>query len=194
MQTRVKQVLKNYPGVHAKFAGTLFINRTLFQELVIVMAVALLLLYFILASQFESVIQPLIVFIEIPIDIAGALLLLWLTGNSLNLMSMIGMVVMTGIIINDSILKIDTINRLVREGHSIVDAIHLGGKRRLKPIIMTSATTILAMIPFLWGHDMGSRLQQPLAWAIIGGMTIGTFVSLYFIPLAYYYLMRGKKL
>ena len=193
MQQRVKNILKKYPQVHVKFAGSLFSNRTLFIELMVVLGVALLLLYFILASQFESIWQPLIVFVEIPIDIAGALLLLWATGNSLNLMSMIGLVVMTGIIINDSILKIDTINGLVKSGHKIIDAIHIGGRRRLKPIIMTSATTILAMIPFLWGSDMGSRLQQPLAWAIIGGMTIGTFVSLYFIPLAYYYLMRGKE-
>ncbi len=191
MQNQVKQVLKNYPDVHEKFTGTLFSNRTLFKELVIVLVVALLLLYFILASQFESVLQPFIVFIEIPIDIAGALLLLWLTGNSLNLMSMIGIVVMTGIIINDSILKIDTINGLVRRGYPVPEAIHIGGKRRLKPIIMTSATTILAMVPFLWGHDMGSRLQQPLAWTIIGGMTIGTFVSLYFVPLCYYYLNKS---
>ena len=189
---KVNQIVKKYPELHVKYTGQLYANRTLFRELLVVLVVALLLLYFILASQFESILQPFIVFIEIPIDIAGALLLLWLTGNSINIMSMIGIVVMTGIIINDSILKIDTINRLVREGHKVVDAIHIAGRKRLKPIIMTSATTILAMIPFLWGNDMGSRLQQPLAYAIIGGMTIGTFVSLYFIPLGYFYLMRKK--
>ncbi len=188
----INQIIKQEPDLHVKYTGQLFSNRTLFKELMIVMVVALLLLYFILASQFESILQPFIVFIEIPIDIAGALLLLWITGNSLNIMSMIGLVVMTGIIINDSILKIDTINRLVREGHKVVDAIHMAGRKRLKPIIMTSATTILAMIPFLWGDDMGSRLQEPLAWAIIGGMTIGTFVSLFFIPLAYYYMNKSK--
>jgi multidrug efflux pump subunit AcrB len=193
VQEDVRQVLKAYPNVHVQFAGSLFANRALFKELIVVLVVALLLLYFILASQFESVLQPFIVFIEIPIDIAGALLVLWVSGNSMNLMSMIGIVVMTGIIINDSILKIDTINGLVRSGRPVLEAIHIGGRRRLKPIIMTSATTILAMVPFLWGHDMGSRLQQPLAWAIIGGMTIGTFVSLYFVPLAYYYLNRKKK-
>jgi len=191
---KIDGVVKKYPNMHVKYAGQLFSNRTLFKELLIVLIVALLLLYFILASQFESILQPFIVFIEIPIDIAGALLLLWITGNSLNIMSMIGLVVMMGIIINDSILKIDTINRLVREGYKVVDAIHMGGRKRLKPIIMTSATTILAMIPFLWGSDMGSRLQQPLAWTIIGGMTIGTFVSLFFIPLAYYYMHRVTKL
>ncbi len=189
----VRQIIKHHPEMHVKFTGQLFENRTLFKELLVVMAVALLLLYFILASQFESILQPFIVFIEIPIDIAGALIILWLTGSSINIMSMIGIVVMTGIIINDSILKIDTINHLIHDGYSVLEAIHMAGKRRLKPIIMTSATTILAMIPFLWGSDMGSLLQKPLALTIIGGMTIGTFVSLYFIPLAYYYLYKFSR-
>lgn len=193
VQEKVTSVLKKYPKVHFRFSGTLYSNRVLFKELMIVLVVAVLLLYFILAAQFESVTQPLIVFIEIPIDIAAALILLWLTGNSINLMSLIGLVVMTGIIINDSILKIDTMNRLYREGYDVLSAIHEGGRRRLKPIIMTSATTILAMVPLLWGNDMGSKLQQPLTFAILGGMTVGTFVSLYFIPLAYYYTRRQKS-
>ena len=189
-----KDILKSHPHIKMEVAGSLIQNKALFMELLVILLVSLLLLYFILAAQFESLLQPFIVLIEIPIDIAGALLLLWITGNSLNLMAFIGLIVMTGIIINDSILKIDTINRLVKEGYSIMDAIHLGGKRRLKPIIMTSATTVLAMVPFLFGNDMGSRLQQPLAWAIIGGMSIGTLVSLYFIPLCYYYMMRKNNI
>jgi multidrug efflux pump subunit AcrB len=108
-------------------------------------------------------------------------------------MAFIGIIVMIGIIINDSILKIDTINRLLKSGNNLMDAIHLGGKRRLKPIIMTSITTILAMVPFLFGNDLGSTLQKPLAWSIIGGMAIGTFISLYFIPICYYYLMKNRK-
>ncbi len=187
-------ILKSYPHIKIEVAGSLMQNKTLFMELLIILFISLLLLYFILAAQFESLLQPFIVLIEIPIDIAGALILLWLTGNSLNLMAFIGLIVMTGIIINDSILKIDTINKFVKKGYSIMEAIHLGGKTRLKPIIMTSATTILAMIPFLFGNDMGSRLQQPLAWSIIGGMTIGTLVSLYFIPLCYYYMMRKRNI
>ena len=131
--------------------------------------------------------------LEIPIDIAGALLLLKLFGGTINLMSMIGIVVMSGIIINDSILKIDTINRLYRSGMELKEAIYTGGCRRLKPIIMTSLTTILAMIPFLFGTDIGSELQKPLALTVIGGMTLGTIVSLYFIPLAYWYLNRHRE-
>ena len=189
----ISNVLKKYPDYHAQFAGSIYTNKSLFNELIVVMLVAILLLYFILASQFESVLTPFIVFIEIPIDIAGALLLLWITGNSLNIMSMIGLVVMSGIIINDSILKIDTINRYVNQGIKVTEAIHIAGRKRLKPIIMTSATTILAMVPFLWGSDIGTKLQQPLAIAIIGGMFIGTFVSLFFIPLSYYFITPKNK-
>ena len=99
---------------------------------------------------------------------------------------------MGGIIVNDSILKIDTINRLRLEGYGVMEAISIGGLRRLKPIIMTSLTTMLAMIPILFGSDIGSELQQPLAWTTIGGMTIGTIVSLFVIPLLYWAFYHKK--
>ena len=173
-------------------SGNYFTNQRLFYELLIVLAISMLLLYFILAAQFESLKQPLIVLLEIPIDIAGALFVLKMGGASVNIMSMIGIVVMSGIIINDSILKIDTINRLRKEGLSVDDAIHKAGFRRLKPIIMTSITTILALVPFLFGDSMGNLLQRPLALAIIGGMTVGTIISLYFIPMMYQILVKSE--
>lgn len=188
----IDEITDRYSDVSVKYTGSIFSNRDLFNELIIVLIISILLLYFILASQFESVWQPFIVFIEIPIDIAGAVFLLLLTGNSINIMSIIGIIVMIGIIINDSILKIDTINNLIAEGLSLDDAIKVGGNRRLKPIVMTSITTIMAMIPFLWGDDMGTELQKPLAYAVIGGMTIGTFVSLYFIPILYKLTYKGQ--
>jgi multidrug efflux pump subunit AcrB len=130
------------------------------------------------------------VLLEVPIDIFGALLFLKLFGGSINLMSLIGIVVMSGIVINDSILKVDTINKLHSNGSPLLKALLIGGRRRLKPILMTSLTTILALIPFLFIEGMGSDLQKPLALAVIGGMLVGTAVSLYFVPLGYYYLMR----
>jgi multidrug efflux pump subunit AcrB len=112
-------------------------------------------------------------------------------------MSAIGIIVMCGIIINDSILKIDTINHLRREGMSLDDAVHTAGERRLKAIVLTSLTTILAVTPLLFTHDMGAELQQPFAYVIIGGMIVGTVVSLFLIPLAYrtiYKIIRTKSL
>jgi multidrug efflux pump subunit AcrB len=147
-------------------------------------------LYFILAAQFESLLQPLIVLLEIPIDIAGALFLLWIFGGSLNIMSGIGIIIMCGVIINDSILKVDTINQLHRKGLPLLMAIKQGGKMRLGSILMTATTTIFAVLPFFWGSDIGSTLQQPLSLALIGGMVVGTLVSLFFLPLVYWAIYR----
>ncbi len=119
-------------------------------ELVVILLVSILLMYFILSSQFENFLQPLIVLIEIPIDIAFALILLWATGHTLNLMSAIGLIVSSGIIINDSILKLDMINELRKQGIPLMEAIHTAGVKRLRAIIMTSLTTILAMVPLLF--------------------------------------------
>jgi len=103
-------------------------------------------------------------------------------------MAVIGIIVMCGVIINDSILKIHTINLLQKQGFSTQDAIKKGGRLRIKPILMTSLTTILALLPFLCISGLGATLQKPLALTVIGGMIIGTFISLYFIPILYSYL------
>lgn len=183
--------------LQASFVGSYFSSRMMIGELVMVLVVALLLLYFILAAQFESIIQPMIILVEVVVDVALVLFAVWVVGESLNIMSMIGMVVMCGIIINDSILKVDTINRIYRsvsqpQKHTLLKAIMVAGHRRLMPIVMTSLTTILAIAPFLHRGDMGSALQFPLSFAIIVGMMVGTMVSLFFVPLVYYMLYRKR--
>ncbi|MFT3737651.1 MAG: efflux RND transporter permease subunit [Breznakibacter sp.] len=188
-----QQLFQKY-GLDASFSGSWFSSRILIKELFIVLLISILLLYFILAAQFESLSQPLILLIEVPIDIAGALILLYFCGGTLNIMSMIGLVVMSGVIVNDSILKIDTINQLRRTGMPLMQAIEEGGRMRLNSIIMTSLTSILALVPVLWGTDIGSILQRPLAITVITGMVLGTLVSLYFIPICYYYLYRKSQL
>lgn len=188
----VKDVVSDNDDFEVSFTGSYFSNKETTKQLVIVLIVSLLLLYFILASQFESLIQPLIIMSEIVVDIFGALFLLWICGSSINIMSMIGMVVMCGIVINDSILKVDTINKLRRGGYSTLRAVLMGGRRRLKPIIMTSLTTILAIVPFLFAGGMGNDLQRPLSLALIGGMIIGTLVSVFFIPLFYYHIYKER--
>lgn len=172
------------------FSGRFFANERMMHEMVIILIVSLLLMYFILASQFESFLQPLIVLTEIPIDIAGALVILYICGHTLNLMSAIGIIITCGIVINDSILKIEVINQLRKEGMPLMQAIHEAGHRRLRAIVMTSLTTVLGMVPLLFTKDMGSELQSPLAIAMIGAMVIGTIVSLFMIPLAYWAIYR----
>jgi multidrug efflux pump subunit AcrB len=108
-------------------------------------------------------------------------------------MSAIGIIVTCGIVVNDSILKIDSINELRKVGTPLMQAIHTAGIRRLRPIVMTSLTTIMAMVPLLFSSDMGSELQRPLAIAMIGSMLLGTLVSLFIIPLIYWFIYRRKE-
>jgi len=175
------------------FSGSFFSNQKMLSELVVILFISIMLMYFILAAQFESFKQPLIVLIELPIDVAGALVILWLCGHTLNLMSAIGIVVTCGIIINDSILKIDLINELRTSGMPLLEAIHEGGRRRLRPIIMTSLTSVFGMLPLLFSFDIGSELQKPLAIAMISAMFIGTVVSLFVVPLIYWFIYRKEE-
>ncbi|MCS5490454.1 efflux RND transporter permease subunit [Algoriphagus limi] len=183
--------------------GQYFKDKENIQQLIGILLVSVLLLYFILAAQFESFIQPLIVVLTLPLGISGALLVILLAGASLNVMSAIGLVVMLGIMVNDAILKIDTINRLRKEyvespevsaKEALEMAIHRAGQIRLKPILMTSITTILALIPIIFSSGLGADLQRPLVYSVIGGLTIGTLTALYFVPLAYWFFVSKKKL
>lgn len=193
LMDKINRVVRENDDFDVSYSGAYFSNRTMIEELIIVLTVALLLLYFILAAQFESLLQPFIILSEIVVDIFGAILVLWLLGSSINLMSLIGIIVMCGIVINDSILKVDTINKLRKSGYSLLRAIMVGGSRRIKPILMTSLTTILAVAPFLYRGDMGSDLQYPLSVALIGGMVIGTFVSVFYVPVFYYAIYHRKN-
>ena len=176
-----------------EFSGTFFSNKKMISEMMIILIVSILLMFFILAAQFENFTQPLIVLFEIPIDITAALGLLIICGHSLNLMSAIGIVVTSGIIINDSILKVDIMNQLRKEGMSLMEAIHEAGRRRLKAILMTSLTSIVCMLPLLFTSDLGSQLEKPLALATIGGMLMGTPVSLFVVPLLYWWIYRKEE-
>ncbi len=179
------------PNVDISFSGAFYGNQKMISQLIIILFISLMLMYFILCAQFESFLQPLVVLAEIPIDTAFALVVIWLTGHTLNLMSGIGIIVSCGIIVNDSIIKIDTINELRKSGMPTMQAIHTAGSRRLRAIIMTSLTTIGAMLPILFTSDMGSEMQQPLAIAMIATMVIGTLVSLFVIPLIYKIVTRN---
>ena len=187
---KADEAIRSDASWEAVFGGSFFSNQQMLGELVVILLVSMLLMYFILSSQFESFLQPLIVLAEIPIDIGFALVLLWLTGHTLNLMSAIGLIVTSGIIINDSILKLDMINELRKQGIPLMEAIHTAGVKRLRAIIMTSLTTIFAMVPLLFSFDLGSELQKPLALAMIGTMVIGVLVSLFIIPLVYWVIYR----
>lgn len=180
------------------FEGRYFDDMKNLKQLALVLVISLALLYFILAAQFESMVQPIIILLTLPLGITGSLIVLYITGTSLNIMSAIGIIVMLGIMVNDAILKVDTINRLVRESptkdkFAVAKAIHAAGEMRLKPILMTSLTTILALTPVLFSGGLGADLQRPLVYSVIGGLTMGTLTAIYFIPLAYFFISGNRR-
>jgi len=180
--------------VETRVTGSYFENEALVGDMAFILAVSVLLLYFILAAQFESLVQPLFILVELPVAICGTVLLLHVGGAGLNIMSMIGIVVMSGLIINDSILKIDAINQLRRRGVPLMEAIFEGGHKRIRPIIMIALTSIGALLPTLFMDDLGSELQKPLVLALIGGMVVGLFVSLFFVPVVYWFIYKKENL
>lgn len=189
----VKKICRDNGNFEVSFTGAYFTNAEMIRQMAIVLLIALAMLFLILASQFESLVQPFIILSEIVIDLGFCLVFLWLTGTGINMMSLIGMVVVCGIVINDSILKIDTINKLVKQGMGVDAAIHEAGHRRLKAIIMTSLTTVLSVAPFLSRGNMGADLQFPMALVIIVGMTVGTLVSLFYVPAVYSFIYKRKS-
>lgn len=189
----VKKICRDNGNFEVSFTGAYFTNAEMIRQMAIVLLIALAMLFLILASQFESLVQPFIILSEIVIDLGFCLVFLWLTGTGINMMSLIGMVVVCGIVINDSILKIDTINKLVKQGMGVDAAIHEAGHRRLKAIIMTSLTTVLSVAPFLSRGNMGADLQFPMALVIIVGMNVGTLVSLFYVPAVYSFIYKRKS-
>ncbi|AEI49648.1 efflux RND transporter permease subunit [Runella slithyformis] len=188
----IEKILKQDATLNYRLVGDYFRNIGYLEELAWVLLIAVALLFCILTAQFESLLQPLIVMLTALLGIAGALLTLVLFGESLNALSVIGLVVLIGLIDNDSILKIDTMNR-ERERLGIIEAIRLSGKRRLKSQLMTYLTTILGLLPVLFSGGLGAELQRPLAFTVIGGMTVGVIASWTLIPLLYYWIARPKR-
>ncbi|SEJ75764.1 Multidrug efflux pump subunit AcrB [Dyadobacter sp. SG02] len=186
---KISRILQAHPLLEANLTGSYFRNQSYIQELGRVILVAIVMLFFILAAQFESLHQPFIVLITIIFGLTGALLSLYFAGSSLNIMSAIGVVVLVGLLDNDSILKIDSMNNY-QDGNSLIEAIRLGGQKRLQSQMMTVLTTILGLMPILWSSGLGAELQAPLAIAVIGGMILGVFISWTFIPLTYYWLKK----
>jgi HAE1 family hydrophobic/amphiphilic exporter-1 len=156
--------------------------RRSFRELGLAFLLALFLIYMILAAQFDSLVLPLVVLLAVPLAMIGGVLLLALTGNGLDTMSLIGIVVLSGIAVNSAIVMVDFIFRARARGVSPRPAIEEAGRARLRPILMTSSTTILGLLPMALGLGSGAELRAPLALAVIGGMLTSTALVLVVVP------------
>jgi multidrug efflux pump subunit AcrB len=162
-----------------------------FHDFGIGLVLAVLLVYLILMAQFKSFIDPFIILMAIPPGLLGVVLLLLLTGSTLNIMSLMGVLMMTGIVVSNSILIVEFANVLQREGKTVLAAAVQSCKVRLRPILMTSLATLLGMIPMALGLEAGSEQYAPLARAIIGGLALSVVVTVFLVP-AVYIAIHGR--
>jgi HAE1 family hydrophobic/amphiphilic exporter-1 len=157
-----------------------------FRELVFGFVLALALVYMIMASLYESLRDPLVVMCTVPLGSIGVIGTLWLTGTTFNVQSFIGSIMLVGIVVNNAILIVDRTNQLRAEGAlSPRAAVQAAGRERMRPILMTSLTTICALLPLAIGLGEGAEAQAPMARAVVGGLTSSTFVTLIVIPVVY---------
>jgi hydrophobic/amphiphilic exporter-1 (mainly G- bacteria), HAE1 family len=184
VQSRLDQIARP-TGYDLRVAGNFEEQQKAFRELLIALGLALILVYMVLASQYESLRDPIVVMGSVPLAAVGVLLILFLTGTTLNLQSFIGCIMLGGIVVNNAILLVDQAGQLRRAGMSVVNAAAEAGRRRLRPILMTTLTTILALLPLALGIGEGADAQAPLARAVIGGLTASTLVTLVLIPVVY---------
>ena len=186
----VNEVLLDYPEVTYEEGGVAAYLTDAFNGLVVSLVAAFLLLYGVMACQFESLLKPFIVIMSIPLGFTGGFLALAITGMTLNVVSFVGLIMLMGVIVNDAIVLVDKIDMLIAEGKTPKQAVVEGSKSRLRPILMTTLTTVLALIPLALGLGRGDTLMQPMGIAVIGGLTLGTLVTLVIIPCFYCIVKR----
>ena len=179
-------------GVRGRLGGATDAFRSSLTAVGWSLLLSLLLVYLILAAQFESLFQPLVVLAAVPLAIGGVALVLFITGQTVNLMSLMGCVVLVGIVVNDAIIKMDFINQRRAAGMELRRAIMEAGRDRVRPILMTTITTVLGLLPLALGFGQGAELRAPLAIAIIGGLTSATVLTLFIVPVLYSVAARMK--
>lgn len=176
----------NWPdGYRYEIAGTAEDQQASFNYLMIAFIIAGILTYMVMASQFESLVEPFIIILTIPLALTGVLLTLWLTGTSISVTSMVGLILLSGIVVNNGIVMIDYIKILQARDMTRHKAIVEGARRRLRPILMTALTTVLSMVPLALEIGSGSETWSPMARTVIGGLTMSTLLMLYVVPCLY---------
>ncbi len=161
--------------------------------LVLALVLSVILVYMVMASQFESLLHPFTILLTIPLALVGAVLLFFVTGTTINIMGVIGVIMLSGIAVNNSIILVDRINQIKGDYNRLTDAIVVAASQRIRPILMTSLTTILSLLPMAITFGEGASLRAPMAIAVIGGLVTSTFLSLVVIPCVYYLLEQMKR-
>jgi HAE1 family hydrophobic/amphiphilic exporter-1 len=173
------------PGVVARLSGQEEERSRSFGSLLLALGLSLFLVYLVMAAEFESLVHPFVIFFTVPLGAVGVVAALLLTGQTVNVVVMIGIVMLGGIVVDNAIVLIECVKQLREEGMPVREALVQGGARRLRPILMTTATTALGLLPMAFGLGEGAELRQPLAITVIGGLLLSTLLTLVVIPVMY---------
>ena len=173
------------PDYRFTISGEEALRKESMSSLGFALILSLILVYMVLASQFENLVHPFTILLTVPLAVVGAIAVFYIQGRALNIMAVIGIIMLVGIAVNDSIILVDAINQFRKAGMKLKEAIISAGQRRIRPIIMTTLTTILALLPLTFGFGESTSLRSPMAWAVIGGLVTSTLLTLVVIPCIY---------
>ena len=191
-----QRLIDDYPlpdGVDLELGGTVEDQGDAFSDLGMLFVFIILLVYIVMATQFESLKFPFIIMFTIPFACTGVFLALWMTSTPLSLIALIGAIMLVGIVTKNGIVMVDYMNLLIERGAEVSEAVVAGGKSRLRPVLMTSFTTILGMLPLAIGTGAGSETWQPMGIAVIGGLTFSTILTLFIVPALYSILVNRSQ-
>jgi multidrug efflux pump len=180
------------PGYTTDLNGQSREFRNASGSLGLVFALSLLFIFLVLAAQFESFVDPLIIMLSVPLSMLGALLALKLTGGTLNVFSQIGLITLVGLITKHGILMVEFANQLRQEGVAAIEAIERSAALRLRPILMTTGAMVLGAIPLALASGAGAESRQQIGWVIVGGMSVGTLLTVFVVPTMYTLLSRRR--
>ena len=161
-----------------------------FNDLVLLGALIIILVFIVMASQFESLRMPFIIMFTVPFALSGVIIALWIAHRSLDMVGALGLVLLVGIVVKNGIVLVDYINLMRERGYELNTAIQMSGQSRLRPVLMTAFTTILGMIPMAVSTGEGAEMWQPLGIVVIGGLTVSTFLTLFVVPMLYSVMTR----
>ena len=179
-------------GISLEIGGTIEEQGDAFSDILTLLLLIIILVYIVMATQFESLTDPFIIMFTVPFAISGVFIALWLTDTPLSLIALIGGIMLVGIVTKNGIVLVDYMNLLVERGSKLSDAVIAGGKSRLRPVLMTSLTTILGMVPMSLGIGEGSEIWQPMGIAVVGGLLVSTLLTLFIVP-SLYAMLEGRK-
>ena len=193
--TEVNALLAEYEvpaGINLDLGGSIEDQGDAFSDMALLLVLIVILVYIVMATQFESLIYPFIIMFTIPFAMSGVFIALWMSSTPLSLIALIGAIMLVGIVTKNGIVMVDYMNLLVERGANVADAVIEGGKSRLRPVLMTSLTTVLGMVPMAMGIGEGSETWQPMGIAVVGGLVMSTLLTLFIIP-ALYAMLQGRK-